>query len=79
MITIEEVVNHEGFQMLMDILHKQEANPKLVGGLVRRGWTGHDIDIEVSKLGLKVPLELMCLKFGRKGWLPVSIDVGGEG
>ena len=78
MITIADVVNHEGFQELMEILQRQGATPKLVGGLVRRRWTNHDIDIEVSKLGVKVPLHLLCLKFGRRGWYPVSINIRNE-
>ena len=70
-ITFEDVIWHPTFISLMDALRRQDAKPRLAGGLVTRGWTSHDIDILVSH-NVTVPIE--CLQLRIKGrWWPVSI------
>jgi hypothetical protein len=72
-ITLTEVQMNQKFQELMGILHQQGGEPKLFGGLIRNGWTNHDIDISVSK-SVVVPLDLLLLRFGRR-WFPVSLKI----
>jgi len=74
MITRDQVECNQNYMELMGILRHQGASPKLVGGLARRGYTNHDIDISVSKTSVKVPFALLLLKFGRR-FYPVSIEL----
>ena len=73
-ITYAEVQANKEFQHVMSILSQQNGEPKLVGGLVERGWTNHDIDIAVCREGIKIPLYLLWLRFGRR-WFPVSLSI----
>jgi len=73
-ITIAEVQMNPKFQELTEILSQQGAEPRIIGGLAGRGWTNHDIDVGITKEGVKVPLDLLLLKFGRR-WFPVSLTL----
>ena len=84
-VRLSDVLNDEKFRSLVKTLKEQGVGLVLLHkGLVRRGWTKHDIDLVIVPFKpVRIPLELMTIK-----GLPLNIDrvatvpfleVGGSG